>query len=92
MLRRIQVTPRCADDPVRRQEGEDDRGDRTLDVSRRGLGGFIGVRNNKRQILVMEWSMSKVGTPPPHNSDKPHILMDSINNNNNNVNNSLFEI
>ena len=28
--------------------------------------------------------MSEVGTPPPHNSDKPHGLVDRINNNNNN--------
>ena len=27
--------------------------------------------------------MSEVGTPPPHDSDKPHGLVDSINNNNN---------
>ena len=27
--------------------------------------------------------MSDVGTPPPHNSDKPHVLVDIINNNNN---------
>ena len=39
--------------------------------------------NNKQQILGSEWSMSKVGTPPHHNSDKPHGLVDSINNNNN---------
>ena len=26
--------------------------------------------------------MSEVGTPPPHNLDKPHELLDSINNNN----------
>ena len=25
--------------------------------------------------------MSEVGTPPPNNLDKPHILVDSINNN-----------
>ena len=25
--------------------------------------------------------MSEVGTPPPHNSEKPHGLVDSINNN-----------
>ena len=27
--------------------------------------------------------MSEVGTPPPHNSDKPHGLVESINKNNN---------
>ena len=28
--------------------------------------------------------MSEVGTITPHNSQKPHVLVDSINNNNNN--------
>ena len=32
--------------------------------------------------------MSNVGTPPPHNLDKPPVLVDSINNNNNNNNKS----
>ena len=40
------------------------------------------LRNNKRRILGLEWSMSEVGTPPPHNLDKPHGLVASINNNN----------
>ena len=31
--------------------------------------------------------MSKVGTPPPHNLDKPHGLVASIKNNKNSVNN-----
>ena len=82
MLGRRRVTPGWADDPVRRQEGEDDGGDRTLTGRRRGRGGLISVHNNKRRILGPEWSMSEVGTPPPHNSDKPHGLVDSINNNN----------
>ena len=50
-----------------------------------GEGGAVTIsklRNNKRRILVLEWSMSKVGTPPPHNLDKPHGLVASINNNN----------
>ena len=46
-----------------------------------GAEGYI-KSNNKQWILGLEWSMSEVGTPPPHNSDKPHGLVDSINNNN----------
>ena len=38
--------------------------------------------NNKQRSLGLKWSMSEVGTPPPHNSDKPHGLVTSINNNN----------
>ena len=49
-----------------------------------GVGPISKLRNNKRRILGLEWSMSEVGTPPPHNSDKPHGLVDRINNNNNN--------
>ena len=47
-----------------------------------GEGGVgpISVRNNKQRSLGPEWSMSEVGTPPPHNPDKPHRLVDSINN------------
>ena len=74
--------PRWEDDPMWSQEGEYDEGDRISDGRRRGQGGLISVRNNKRQILGTEWSISEVGTPPPHNSDKPHGLVDSINNNN----------
>ena len=55
-----------------------------MDGRRRGQGGLISVGNNKQQILDPEWSMFKVGTPPPNNSDKPHGLVDSINNNSNN--------
>ena len=29
----------------------------------------ISVCNNKRRSLGLEWSMSEVGTPPPHNSE-----------------------
>ena len=46
-----------------------------------GGAGPISVRNNKRQRLGLEWSMSEVVTPPPHNSDKTHGLVASINNN-----------
>ena len=38
--------------------------------------------NNKQRILGPEWSMSQVVTPQPHNSDKPHGPVYSINNNN----------
>ena len=41
--------------------------------------------NNKQRSLVAEWEMSEVGIPPPHNSDNPHALMASINNNNNRI-------
>ena len=57
ILVRIQVTPRWADDPVQRQEGEDDRGEGTSDGRRRGWGGLFSVRNNKQGILGPEWAM-----------------------------------
>ena len=49
-----------------------------------GEGGMVStsVRNNKRWSIGPEWPMSKVGTTPPHNSEKPHGLVASINNNN----------
>ena len=50
-----------------------------------GEGGVVSIsklRNNKQQSLGPEWSMSEVGTPPPHNLDKHHGLVESINNNN----------
>ena len=34
--------------------------------------------------------MSEVGTPPPHNPEKPHLLVDSINNNNISISNIVF--
>ena len=46
-----------------------------------GAGPIRKLRNNKRQSLGLEWSVSEVGTPPPHNSDKPHGLVASNNNN-----------
>ena len=49
-----------------------------------GAEGYI-KSNNKQRILVLEWSMSEVGTPPLHNSDKTHGLVDSIINNNKNI-------
>ena len=50
-----------------------------------GGAGPISIRSNKRRSLVPECPMAKVGTPPPHNPDKPHRLVASINNNNNNL-------
>ena len=58
-----------------------------MEVMEGGVGP-ISVCNNKQQNLGPEWSMSKVGTSPPHNLDKPHGLVSSINNNNNNNNNN----
>ena len=43
-----------------------------------GEGGVVSIsklRNNKRRILGLEWSMSEDGTPPPNNSDKPRGLV-----------------
>ena len=45
-------------------------------------GPISKLRNNNRRSLGLEWSMSKVGNPPPHNSEKPHGLVASINYNN----------
>ena len=51
------------------------------DRRRRGREGqIIKVRNNKRRILGPEWSISEVVTLPPHNLDKPDVLVASINN------------
>ena len=47
-----------------------------------GAGPISKIPNNKRQSLVPEWSMSEVRTPTHHNSDKPHGLVTSNNNNN----------
>ena len=47
-----------------------------------GAGTISKLRNNKQRSLGPEWSMSKVGNPPPHQLDKPHGLVASINNNN----------
>ena len=45
-----------------------------------GKGPISKLRNNKKRRLGLEWSMSEVGTPPPHNSEKLHGLVASINN------------
>ena len=47
-----------------------------------GGAGPIIICKNKQRSLGTEWSMSEVGTPQPHNWDKPHGLVASINNNN----------
>ena len=49
------------------------------DIGRKyeGAGGFRSkVHNNKRRSLGMEWSLSKFGTPPPHDSDIPNGPVD----------------
>ena len=46
-----------------------------------GTGPIYKLRNNKRRILGPDWPMSEVVTPPPHNSEKTHGLLESINNN-----------
>ena len=67
-----------------RKEGE--KNDLENRIRKRWGGRARLKSNNKRHILGPEWSMSEVGIPTPHNSDKPHGLVDSINNNNNNNN------
>ena len=52
-----------------------------------GAGPISKLCNNKRRSLGPEWSMSRVGNSPPHNSEKPPRLV-AINNNNNNNNNN----
>ena len=47
-----------------------------------GVGPISKLYNNKQQSLGPDWSMSEVGTPSPHNLDKPHRLVASNNNNN----------
>ena len=57
-----------------------------MDTGHRTAGGEGGecsiskLLNNTGRSLVLEWSISEVGTPPPHNSDKPHRLVTSNNN------------
>ena len=77
MLVRGRVKPGWADDPVRRQDGRRQRG---IQEILRQEGRVRRV--NKCCIIFPEWSMSEVGTPPPHNLYKPHVLVYSINNNN----------
>ena len=48
-----------------------------------GPGPISKLHNNKLQSLGTEWSMSNVVMPPPNNSDKPHGLVASDNNNKN---------
>ena len=42
-----------------------------------GVGSISKLCGNKQKILDPEWSMSEVVTSPPHNLDKPHILVAS---------------
>ena len=42
-----------------------------------GAGPISKLRNNNRRSLGLKWSMSEVGTPPPHSLDKPHGLVAS---------------
>ena len=44
-----------------------------------GAGPISKLHNNKQRSLGPEWSMSEVGTPPPHNMDKPHGMVTSNN-------------
>ena len=48
------------------------------------VGPITKLLKNKRRSLGLQWSMSEVGTPPNHNSDKYHVLA-AINNNNKNI-------
>ena len=55
---------------------------------RKSWGGKARLKsNNKQRSLGPEWSISEFGTPPTHNSGKPHGLVASNNNNNNIVTN-----
>ena len=45
-----------------------------------GTKKYIG--NNNKWILVTDRSLSEVGTPPPHDSDKTHGLVARKKNNN----------
>ena len=85
MLGRRQGTPMWVDDTVEEAAKDDDweEGHRTAG-GEDGAGPISKPRNNKLRSLGPEWSMSKVGTPLHHNSDKPHVLVASNNNNNNN--------
>ena len=46
-----------------------------------GAGLISKICNNKWRSLGLEWLISEVATPPPHNLDKTHGLVASINNN-----------
>ena len=48
-----------------------------MEVQEGGAGPINKLRNNKRRSLGPEWSMYEVGTPPPHNLDKPQGLVSS---------------
>ena len=44
---------------------------------------WLVLKVNYQRSLGPVWSMSEVGTPPPHSLDKPYRLVAIINNNNN---------
>ena len=48
-----------------------------ISVREGGAGSISKLCNNKLRILGPEWSMSKVGTFPPHNLYKPRRLVAS---------------
>ena len=57
-----------------------------------GEGGVVPIsklRTNMRRRLGPEWSMSRVGTPPPHNLYKTHGLV--VINNKNNIYSEIFK-
>ena len=73
----------CADGPVRQQDGhqwlrsQGRSGIPSLEGHRTageegGVGSISKLCNNKRWSLGPEWSMSEVGTSPPHDLDIPH--------------------
>ena len=61
---------------------KDDGGEERYQTAGEECGAvpISNLRNNKRQSLGPEWSISGVRTPLPHNSDKTHGLVASINN------------
>ena len=52
---------------------------RSRNGRRKRCGGRARLECNvKRQSLGAEWSMSKVGIPPPHDSNKSQALVEGI--------------
>ena len=49
-------------------------------VGEGGAGPISNLRNNKQQSVGQEGSIYRVGTPSPHNLDKPHGLVANKNN------------
>ena len=46
---------------------------------------WLVLKVNYQRSLGPVWSMSEVGTPSPHNTEKPHGLVASTNNIKNNM-------